>query len=146
MIKVNSERKLTNRNGKRRGFTMVELVISLTVIAIVTLATVSIINAQHRIYTLTSQTAEATNITENAIECFRYAANISDDEEVVKNEFYNAFKETGYLNTEQYPESASYYEITKNGLKINIGVSSNQITIVSYDSWGDQILDETYTK
>lgn len=136
MAKVNS-----NRSSKRRGFTVIELAISLAVIAIVTVATVSIINSQQRIYTKTSQTIEATNITENAIECFRYAVN-NHEGSTVEESFETAFAETG---VNLVGENGNY-TVHKNGLTVVIEIEGNTITAVSTDSWGKEILNESYTK
>ena len=140
MIKVNSKK---GRNGKR-GFTMVELVISLTIIGIVTLASIGIISAQTRVNVLTNQTIEATNMAENAIECFRYAVNVGGDEETFKQ----VFEPT--LDGDTLTPTANGYQFVKNGLTVNIALDfvseEKTIHITVEDSSGDNIIDETYTK
>ena len=140
MIKVNSKK---GRIGKR-GFTMVELVISLTIIGIVTLASIGIISAQTRVNVLTNQTIEATNMAENAIECFRYAVNVGGDEETFKQ----VFEPT--LDGDTLTPTANGYQFVKNGLTVNIALDfvseEKTIHITVEDSSGDNIIDETYTK
>ena len=65
--------------GSRRGFTIVELVIALSVIVIVSGISIGVVAVNNKTYGETIDMIEATNIAENAIECFRYAVNNPDD-------------------------------------------------------------------
>ena len=138
---------------------MVELVISLTIIGIVTLASIGIMTAQTKSNVVTVQTIEATNITENAIECFRYAVNVGGDD--VKGTFKTAFEQsldkTAFEQSLDegvtWNETESGYEFTQNGLSTKFDFSAsdgkdtiNTITITVFNSSGDEIINETYTK
>ena len=137
----------SNREG-RRGFTMVELVISLTIIGIVTLASIGIMTAQTKSNVVTAQTIEATNITENAIECFRYAVNVGgDNKSNIEHEFSTAFAKTGYSLS--YDSETDEYFVDSAGLKAYINLDfadGNKITVTTYNSSGDKILEKSYTK
>ena len=146
--------KKVNSMKNRRGFTIVELVVAMVIIVIVSGAGISLVLTQNKVDVQATQTVDATNICENAIECFRYAVNNSADEEEIKTEFYNAFVLTGALDTEKYPQKDadenviiySYYEINTSGAKISIAISGKTITINAVDSFGVTIIDTTYTK
>ena len=157
----------THREGKadnRRGFTIVELVVAMVIIVLVSGAGISLVMTQTKVDSQAIQTVEATNICENAIECFRYAVNASGDDEVkIKTEFYEAFKLTGALDTKKYPQKDadekviiySDYEINTSGATINIaivgntdenGIITHTIKIYAVDSFGVVIFDDSYTK
>ena len=56
----------------RRGFSLVEVVIALAVITIITAATFPLIDSGTKLQAINSRKFETANITENAIECFRF--------------------------------------------------------------------------
>ena len=129
-----------NREGKG-GFTMVELVVALVIIAIVSLATVSLIITQNNMNQKATQVIEATNVAENAIECFRFAVNTSKDDDY-RNEFVEAFNGTGHEISGDGP-----YELVVHGATIKITIVDNTITIDAIASDGDIIIDKkSYTK
>ena len=125
---------------------MVELVISLTIIGIVTLASIGIITAQTKVKVLTTQTIEATNIAENAIECFRYAVNVDDGDGNFNKEFVDAFNKTLDEDEKLTPADDGSYTVNANGLPVNILIVDNTITVTATDSSGSEIVKETYTK
>ena len=135
MTKVNS-----NKKDNRRGFTIVELVVAMVIIVIVSGAGISLVMTQTKVDSQATQTIDATNICENAIECFRYAVNVSgSDADKIKTEFYNAFVLTGALDTKKYPQKDadenvniySEYEINTSGAKITIAIDGNKIDSAS---------------
>ena len=69
----NSKRKA--HISSRRGFTVLEVVIALTVITIVSASAFALIHSHLKLENQSVQSIEATNIAENAIECFRFAKN-----------------------------------------------------------------------
>lgn len=141
MKKVNSK---INKNG-RRGFTMVELVVALAIIAIVSIATVFLIITQTNMNAKSIQVVEATNVAENAIECFRFAVNDPDPSKSVEDKFESAFeKSLGIENLE--PNENGRYEFNKHGATIEITIVGNKITIKAKASDGDEIINRTYTK
>ena len=82
--------------GSRRGFTIVELVIALSVIVIVSGISIGVVAVNNKTYGETIDMIEATNIAENAIECFRYAVNNGGDD--VKATFENSLAKSININ------------------------------------------------
>ena len=157
--------KLNSRDIKRtsRGFTIVEVVIALTVIVIVSAAGMMMVQSQIKSEQKIAQTIEATNIAENAIECFRFADNNASPS--LEAAFYDAFCKTGYFQHEDgrtnMPTSSdgvSTYVIYKNGLIVTINfcreksvdgvvTQAAKIDISAENTNGDTILEKyTYTK
>ena len=132
---------ISNIKKKCRGFTVAEVVIALTVIVIVSGASMTLVAMQARNEVRAVQTIEATNIAENAIECFRYA---DGDAEKFKSAFFNEY--SGYTlvgsGTSEDP-----YTVTKDGVTVNIEISGNTITVSATNANNVTILGKTtYTK
>ena len=119
-----------NREGRRKGFTIAELVVAMAIIFIVSATAIGIINTQNTVHLRTTQTVEATNMAENAIECFRYAVENTDAQGGINKAFYDAFKKTGYLDLEKYTDTNSYseYEIESNGMLVTITIEETTLT------------------
>ena len=125
MSKVNS----------KKGFTIVELVVAMSLIFITSAVAVGIIKTQNDYYRRTAQTVEATNIAENAIECFRYT-DIGDD-------FDDAFAAT--FTDETRPMYLYHFEISE--MEITLTFKENTITFHAEDiKSGEIILERSYTK
>ena len=75
MIKLFKDKKY------KRGFSMAEVVISLTVITIVTVAALMLVTSNTRAQAQSAATLSATNTVENAIECFEFAETVEEFEE-----------------------------------------------------------------
>ena len=143
MSKVNS----------RKGFTIAELVVAMAIILIVSATAIATINTQNTVHLRTMQTVEATNMAENAIECFRYADSV--------DEFEAAYKVTLNVDnidfTETKDEVMKTYTHTfeKNGMTITIEIITEtenkeilhelNFEAIAKDN-GKPILKETYTK
>lgn len=127
---------ISNIKKKCRGFTVAEVVVALTIIVIVSGASMTLIAMQARNEVRAVQTIEATNIAENAIECFRYAQDTEG--------FVNAFN-----LPEKMPDLSGNgpYTVTKDGVTVNIKIVENKIEINAINAKGDTILGTTtYTK
>ena len=116
----------------RRGISMVEVVVALTVIVIVSAAALSLITAHTHLEARTAQTIEATNIAENAVECFRFDS--------TEEGFKDAFLQTGV----SYDETEGVY--TSGSLTAEIEILGNTITVVVKNASSDTLVDVTYTK
>ena len=128
-IMVNSSR------SAKGGFTIVELVVALAIILIMSIAATSTIASQNNIYRSTLYTTEATNLAENAVECFRFA----DDAQA----FVDAYKETGVtLEGED-----GKYTFEQSGLKVSITINAETLTFKAVTADSEKlILEKSYTK
>ena len=140
MKKINSTRK--------KGFTIVELVVAMAVIVIVSTTAISLVSFQNRNYLRTTQTLTATNMAENAIECFRWAADNAEGD--VKGKFEVAYKAT--LNGIEMSEDAEIsgkYTLEANGMTITIELSdgANTLNFEAVAKEGEKvILQRSYTR
>lgn len=150
--------RIPRREGNRRGFTIVELVVAIVIIVIVSGAGISLVMTQTKVDSQATQTVDATNICENAIECFRYAVNVSenDTEDEVVGTFKEAFNRT-LADDEKLdqPDDNGKYTINNGGAVIEItitentdenGINTHTITINAVDSFGIVIFNDSYTK
>lgn len=120
--------------SSRRGFTVLEVVIALTVITIVSASAFALIHSHLKLEKQSVQSIEATNIAENAIECFRFANNNKD------------FRETyeAVIGEELNAIDGGYEYTDDNGLTVKFEIENRKITITISDSNGE-ILEEEYT-
>ena len=127
------------RGNSKGGFAIVELVVAMSLIFIASAVAVGIIKTQNDYYRRTAQTVEATNIAENAIECFRYT-DIGDD-------FDDAFAATFTDGTRPiylYHFEISGMEIT---LTLDYDTDPDTLTFIAKDiKSGEIILVRSYTK
>ena len=138
MSKVNS----------RKGFTIAELVVAMAIIFIVSATAIGIINTQNTVHLRTTQTVEATNMAENAIECFRYAVE-NPKENNVEAAFVEAYAKTGISLSGNSP-----YTFEKNGMTVTIEIATkteeNAKTLYTLTfnavANGNTILTKSYTK
>lgn len=138
-----------NSIKNRRGFTVVELVVAITIIVIVSATAIGLINTQNKIHQQTMQTVEATNMAENAIECFRWANSISEFETAYEKTFNGKITIEG--NTEN---GLTDYIFEKNGMTVTIEIATkteeNAKTLYTLTfnavANGNTILTKSYTK
>lgn len=129
---------LNSKRNRKRGFTVVELVVALAVILIVSATAIGLVNTQNTIYLRTMQTTEATNMAENAIECFRFAGN--NDES-----FEDLFEKTGYDLQPETVDGATVYTVESNGMEVTITINGSTLDFLAVD--GDkEILRKSYTR
>ena len=103
----------------RRGFTVAEVIIALTVILIVSAAAAVLTVAQVRAETKAARTITATNMTENAVECFRFACDTAETEEELSVAFESTFGENGCgyaLDSKGASDGAIKYTAEHNGV------------------------------
>ena len=126
--------------GSRRGFTIVELVIALSVIVIVSGISIGVVAVNNKTYGETIDMIEATNIAENAIECFRYAKNNS----LTDDEFIELLKGTGVTPVKDGDNEDSYLVI-QNDLEVKIVITGNTIAVSAKNSNDDNLFEDTVT-
>lgn len=145
----------------RKGVTLIELVIALSVIFIITVAAISIIHSAIKIEVRAASIIEANNTAESIVEIFRY----SEDNEEFKllcDSFFDVVVEKDdliynhYENIEEDNEYLTEYMIDKGAYSIYIyyyyakPVVNNpnygyKIEIDAYHEDGTQIYNETIT-
>ncbi len=109
---VSTERK----HRSRRGFTIVELVIALSVIVIVTGVSIGVVSVTNKSDGETIDMIEATNIGENAVECFRFALKNPADDNVGSQDGVLTKFETSFLRSLGFGEIKNKSEL-QNGEK-----------------------------
>jgi len=114
------------KEKSRRGFTVAEVVVALTIIVLVSGASVLTFATQARVEAKTAQTFEATNIAENAIECFIYAGGDAEAFETAFNE------NSGYTLEGDGP-----YTVTKGGVTATITIENERMEITVANSSGE---------
>ena len=128
---------LNSKRNRKRGFTVVELVVALAVILIVSATAIGLVNTQNTIYLRTMQTTEATNMAENAIECFRFAG--KNDES-----FEDLFEKTGYDLQPETVDGATVYTVESNGMEVTITINGSTLDFLAVDG-EKEILRKSYT-
>jgi prepilin-type N-terminal cleavage/methylation domain-containing protein len=123
-----------NSIKNRRGFTVVELVVAITIIVIVSATAIGLINTQNKIHQQTMQTVEATNMAENAIECFRVTSGEAEFKVAYAKTFTDKARPTDLLNFET------------NGMTVTITISENTLTFKAVAAGDKIILEKSYTK
>ena len=133
-----------NREGLSGGFTVVELVVALAIILIVSATAIGLVNSQNTIYLRTMQTTEATNMAENAIECFRFA---KGDTAVFNTVYGKTFEGTDIaLNESTDGETGkTVYTLESNGMEVTIEIDGNTLNFKAYDG-SKEILSRSYTR
>ena len=142
--------------GSRRGFTIVELAMALAIIVIVTAVSIGVVAVDSKTHGETIDMIEATNIAENAIECFRYAVKHPEEgQDGIKVAFENAFAKTNKQLTPVESESNKYkfvdgdviIEIVLTDTLPTNGVDGtlDTIHIIGNNSEGELFKPATYT-
>lgn len=124
--------------GSRRGFTLVEVVVALVIIVLVSGISIGVVTVNNKAHAETIDMIEATNIAENAIECFRFA--VRNGGENVKGTFEDRFDATFDYDVEKgevsplFEENGSYI-VTNGRVKVEIALKD----LVNADSILDSI-------
>ena len=131
------KRIFERKTNARRGFSLAEVVVAIAIIVIVSSASMTLIGVQARTEAKSVATVEATNIAENAIECFRYAQN-------TETPFSEVFDLYGYLTVKE--NNGTKVTVTKSGATVIIEINGDTMTVNATFA-GDAIFEEiTYTK
>lgn len=84
----------------RKGVTIMEMVIALTVITIISGAALSIILSSIKVESRSAQIVEVTNLVESSIECFQYSDNDNEFLDLLHKIDEKFTKTIVYINTE----------------------------------------------
>ena len=138
---------LIHQKRSRRGFTIVELVVTLTIIVLVSAISIGVVAVNNKTYGETIDMIEATNIAENAVECFRFAVNNGGGVAA----FENAFNRTGASLQKQDEPKDGYtdsYKVNVDDVvvEIDIDTATNTITVSASSETDANLLEPiTYT-
>ena len=146
----------------RSGFTLVEVVVALVIIVLVSGISIGVVTVNNKAHAETIDMIEATNIAENAIECFRFAVENtklskndgeSDDvfnaryETSLKTAFKTNFEKTGSTLVETAVNSNTY-TVTDGRVVVSISLNfdDNSITITATNGGTNALIEtKTYT-
>lgn len=130
-------KKLNKNNilASRRGFSMMEVVIGLTIIIIVSAASLTLILQHSKAEINVAQTIEATNVAENAIECFDEVENFDEAENREKFEqlfFTNIYGEDFSYEADTVDGVTTHtYKYKHKAIDFTIVITENKITITA---------------
>ena len=144
MKKVNTQ----EYRASRRGFSLVEVVVGMVLIIMVSGASIFLVMQHSKAERTVLWTVEATNIAENAIECF-HAANVTEDTSEFEKLFFGGVY--GWSDDDDVPydkTGVNTYVYVDNGLKvaINIDTVNNTISIEVQSPEEKEILTHDQTK
>lgn len=121
MKKVNTQ----EYRASRRGFSLVEVVVGMVLIIMVSGASIFLVMQHSKAERTVLWTVEATNIAENAIECFHAASGTEDFEKLFFGGVYG-------LSVDDVPHDTTgvnTYVYVDNGLKVAINIDTVNNTI-----------------
>lgn len=128
--------KYRNKDKSRRGFTMAEAVISLSLILIVAAVAITMVASSTSTDEKARAGIEGTNFAECAIECFRFAENTGED-------FTDLIGKCGYSLTPTGGDGAFAY--VGRGIIATVTVAGNTIEITVQDSSANPLVSTEYT-
>ena len=136
----------------KRGFTILEVVIAMAIIAIVTATAASIMTSAQKSMARSQKSVLAANDIANITECFKYTVCESgsiDDFEKVVVDFEKAVVFAFGLAPEGFtPTTDGVYELTRDGYVITVKVTTKEteqtVNSVARDGDGKVIFELTY--
>lgn len=124
-----------NKNRSRRGISLVEVVVALTVIAIISSAALSLVISSARVDANSLRSTQVMMAAENVLECYRFAEN--------GEEFAALLEKTG-----DYKGSGGVFVLTEKSYTITVTVNytDTQLTFSATDSDGKEIYKYEFNK
>ena len=128
-----SRRINVKRNRSRRGISLVEVVVALTVITIISAAALSLVISSARVDANSLRSTQVMMAAENALECYRFAES--------KEEFAALLEKTG-----DYKGSDGVFVLTEKSYTITVNYTDTQLTFSATDSDGKEIYKYEFNK
>lgn len=128
-----SRRINVKRNRSRRGISLVEVVVALTVIAIISSAALSLVISSARVDANSLRSTQVMMAAENVLECYRFAENDGD--------FADLLQKTG-----DYKGSDGVFVLTEKSYTITVNYTDTQLTFSATDSDGKEIYKYEFNK
>ena len=128
-----SRRINVKRNRSRRGISLVEVVVALTVITIISAAALSLVISSARVDANSLRSTQIMMAAENALECYRFAKSAE--------EFAALLEKTG-----DYKGSDGVFVLTEKSYTITVNYTDAQLTFSAADSDGKEIYKYEFNK
>lgn len=122
-----------NKNRSRRGISLVEVVVALTVIAIISAAALSLVISSARVDANSLRSTQVTIAAENSLECYRFAGS--------EEEFAALLERTG-----DYKKVDDAYVLTEKAYVITVHYTNTKLTFSAADGDGEEIYKYEFTK
>ena len=124
-----------NKNRSRRGISLVEVVVALTVIAIISSAALSLVISSARVDANSLRSTQVMMAAENALECYRFAES--------EEEFAALLEKTG-----DYKKVDDAYVLTEKAyvITVNVNYTDTKLTFSATDSDGKEIYKYEFNK
>ena len=131
-----SRRINVKRNRSRRGISLVEVVVALTVIAIISSAALSLVISSARVDANSLRSTQVMMAAENVLECYRFAESEGD--------FADLLQKTGDYTKE--PEAIGTYFLAEKSYVITVSYSAEKLIFSAADSDGKEIYKYEFNK
>ena len=122
-----------NKNRSRRGISLVEVVVALTVIAIISSAALSLVISSARVDANSLRSTQVMMAAENVLECYRFAES--------KEEFAALLEKTG-----DYKGSDGVFVLTEKSYVITVHYTNTKLTFSATDGDGEEIYSYEFDK
>lgn len=122
-----------NKNRSRRGISLVEVVVALTVITIISAAALSLVISSARVDANSLRSTQVMMAAENVLECYRFAES--------EEEFAALLEKTG-----DYKKVDDAYVLTEKAYVITVHYTDTKLTFSATDGDGEEIYSYEFDK
>ena len=122
-----------NKNRSRRGISLVEVVVALTVIAIISSAALSLVISSASVDANSLRSTQVMMAAENVLECYRFAES--------KEEFAALLEKTG-----DYKGSDGVFVLTEKSDVITVHYTNTKLNFSATDGDGEEIYSYEFDK
>ena len=122
-----------NKDRSRRGISLVEVVVALTVIAIISSAALSLVISSARVDANSLRSTQVMIAAENSLECYRFAES--------EEEFAALLEKTG-----DYKKVDDAYVLTEKSYVITVSYLAEKLIFSAADSDGKEIYKYEFNK
>ena len=130
---------VSKRKNSKRGITLLETVIALSLLAIISVVSISVSVSSIKSEERNIQSTEIALICENAVECFRF----SKSSDKLKESFKESFEKT-LKDGESLQEVENCYILQKTAYSVTFLIDGNKITVTAKDKNGKEIYSLEY--
>lgn len=128
-------RRKDKRDIGRRGMSLVEVVVSLSLIMVISAAAFSLVLSSSKVEIEAMRSTEITMFADNSYDCFRYAEN--------ESEFYELLQKLD----EGFVRDSGKFLLEKNNFAIEIIVAEyKNLSFTAYDTDGEKLYSYEFTR